>query len=412
MLKCFFIISYSVLIVANCCAQSRVLNYYVDSSLHNSPLLKDYQLQVQSSQYDSLLLLAAYKPQVTGNSMNSYAPVIHGYGYDEAITNGANVSALIGVNKQLINHKLVNAQVESIRLQNQKLNNTYKITEQDLRRTIITQYITAYGDQQQLKFNREIYTLLSNEEAILKKLTQGNVYRQVDYLAFLVTLQQQDLLVKQLNIQFNNDFATLNYLSGIVDTANVELQDPDLKSATLPLVANSAFFEQYTIDSMTLVNNKALVALAYKPKINLFADAGYNSSLNYQAYKNIGTSVGVSATIPIYDGKQRKLQESKIEIAERTRQNYKSFFSNQYTQQIAQFNQQLRATEELIKDINNQLKYSKSLVEVNGKLLQTGEVRIADYILSLNNYLVAKNLVTQNMISRLQIINQVNYWNR
>ncbi|MEO6720828.1 MAG: TolC family protein [Ferruginibacter sp.] len=384
----------------------------MDSALRNSPLLKDYQLQVLSSQYDSLLLLAAYKPQVTGNSFNSYAPVIHGYGYDEAITNGANFSALIGVNKQLMNHKLVSAQVESIRLQNQKLSNNYKITEQDLQRTIATQYITTYGGQQQLKFNREVQQLLSNEEAILKKLTQQNVYKQADYLAFLVTLQQQQLLVKQISIQLDNDLATLNYLTGIIDTASVELEDPDLKSPVLPQINNSVFFQQYSIDSMNLVNSKLLVGLAYKPKINLFADAGYNSSLAYKAYKNFGTSFGISATIPLYDGKQRKLQENKIVIAERTRQNYKSFFTDQYTQQIAQFTRQLRATEELINDINNQLKYSKSLVEVNGRLLQTGEVRIADYILSLNNYLAAKNLVTQNMISRLQIINQVNYWNR
>jgi len=30
----------------------------------------------------------------------------------------------------------------------------------------------------------------------------------------------------------------------------------------------------------------------------------------------------------------------------------------------------------------------------------------------VNNYLAAKNLLTQNNISRMQIINQLNYWNR
>ena len=106
------------------------------------------------------------------------------------------------------------------------------------------------------------------------------------------------------------------------------------------------------------------------------------------------------------------MQYSKIDIAERTRQNYQSFFTSQYKQQIAQLTQQLKATDELINDINNQLKYSESLITVNEKLLETGEVKIADYILALNNYLNAKNLVTQNNINRLQIINQINYWNR
>jgi hypothetical protein len=45
-------------------------------------------------------------------------------------------------------------------------------------------------------------------------------------------------------------------------------------------------------------------------------------------------------------------------------------------------------------------------------LLETGDARIADLVIALNNYLTAKNLLTQNTVSRLQIINQINYWNR
>lgn len=410
--KILLVILNFILITANGLAQSRPLSYYVDNAKSNSPLLMDYQNQVQASAYDSLLVLAVYKPQVNANSVNSYAPVIKGFGYDGAITNGGNFSALAGVNKQLVNRKVVNAQFQNIQLQNQSLNNLYKITAQELQRTIIAQYIITYGDQQQLNFNREVSLLLTREEAILKKLTQGNVYKQVDYLSFLVTLQQQDLQVKQQLIQFRNDFATLNYLSGITDTAYVELQEPGISISRLPPLTSSVLFEKYNIDSLKLVNQKTLISVNYLPKINLYADAGYNSTLTYQPYKNFGTSLGISATIPIYDGKQKRLQYSKIDIAERTRQQYKNFFVNQYNQQIAQFNQQLTGITELINDVDAKLKFSKSLIEVNGKLLQTGEVRIADYILALNNYLTVKNLITQSSINRLQIINQINFWDK
>jgi len=375
-------------------------------------LLKDYQNQVESGYYDSLLILAAYKPQVTGNTFNSYSPVIKGWGYDNALTNGANFSALVGVNKQVMNKKTVAAKFQNIQLQNESLNNTGKITEQDLKRTIIAQYITAYGDLQQLNFNKEINSLLAKQEIILKKLTQSNVFKQVDYLAFLVTLQQQALVIKQQEMQYKNDYAILNYLSGITDTATVELADPEIKSNLLPDVSNSVFFKQFEIDSLKLINSKTLLEIGYRPKISLFADAGYNSSLAFKPYKNFGTSVGVSATIPIYDGRQKKMQISKINIAERSRNNYKEFFTKQYAQQVALLTQQLHATEEMISTINAQLKYAQSLIEVNGKLLNAGEVRVADYILALNNYMNAKNLITQNRISRMQIINQINYWNR
>ena len=393
-------------------AQSRNIDYYLDQALHNSPLLKDYQNQVQSNLVDSQRLRASYRPQVTGTSNNSYAPVINGYGYDNAITNGGNISAMVGVNQALVSRKNINTQYETIRLQNQGIENTARITEQDLKRTIVAQYITAYGSWQQLNFSRQVDTLLKKEEGLLKTLTEHNVYRQTDYLTFLVTLKQQELLVRQQAIQFRNDHATLNYLSGIVDTAGVLLEEPPLAVQSLPDVTHSVFFCKYTLDSLLLTNSRSLIDFSYKPKVSLFADGGYNSSLAYLPYKNFGTSFGVNITVPIYDGHQRKMQYSKLNIAERTRTAYKDFYTSQYSQQIAQLQQQLKGTEELIDDINQQIKYSEGLINVNVKLLETGDAKIADLVIALNNYLTARNLLIQNNVSRLQIINQINYWNR
>jgi outer membrane protein TolC len=393
-------------------AQERSLDYYINQALTNSPLLKDYQNQVRINAIDSERIRATYLPQVAGNSYNSYAPVIKGYGYDDAITNGANVSALVGVNQTLVGQKNLHTQFQTLSLQSKGLENTAKISEQDLKRTVVTQYITAYGDLQQWNFSKEIYTLLSREDTVLKTLTERNVYRQTDYLTFLVTLQQQDLSVRQQAIQFRNDLATLNYLSGIVDTSSVALEAPAITLTALPQPQNSVFFYQYTLDSLKISNDRSVLDFSYKPKVNLFADAGYNSSLAYLPYKNFGTSVGFSVTVPIYDGRQRKMQQRKLDLTEKTRQNYKDFFTRQYNQQAAQLMQQLTATQELIDQINRQIKYSEGLIQANTRLLITGDVRIADMIIALNNYLTAKNLLTQNTVSRLQIINQINYWNR
>jgi outer membrane protein TolC len=146
--------------------------------------------------------------------------------------------------------------------------------------------------------------------------------------------------------------------------------------------------------------------------LNVFADAGYVSSLLTLPYKNFGTSFGFNLSVPIYDGRQRKLQYRKIQISEETRKGYRDFFKKQYSQQVAQLMKQLQSTQELIDQINKQIKYSEGLIQVNTKLLVTGDVRIADLIIALNNYLTAKNLLTQNTVNRLQLINQINYWNR
>jgi outer membrane protein TolC len=393
-------------------AQKNTLDFYLTEAVRNSPLLKDYQSQIESNSIDSQRIRAQYHPQVTASSINSIAPVINGFGYDQAITNGGQLSGIVNVNQTIVSRGNLESQYKNLRLQNEGIANSSRISEQDLKRTITLQYLTAFGSLQQLSLAREIQSLLQKEVSILKLLTEKNVYHQTDYLTLLVTVQQQDLALRQLDIQYHTDYANLNYLAGIVDTSVVELQEPVFYLTSLPGPAHSIFFQKYTIDSLMLSQSKTLLDYSYKPKLNVYANAGYMSSFAYQGYKNFGSSFGLDLVIPIYDGKQKKMLYRKLDISERVRSNYLSFYTSQYYQQIDQLNQQLKQTESLIGDIDKQIKYADGLVQANTRLLETGDAKIIELIVALNNYLTAKNLLAQNKVSRLQIINQINYWNR
>jgi outer membrane protein TolC len=392
--------------------QKNNLDYYLEQAIHNSPLLKDFQSQMESNAIDSQRIRAQYHPQVTGSSVNYLAPVVNGWGYDRAITNGGQLSGVVNVSQALVSRANLDAQYRNLQLQNQGISNSARISEQDLKRTITNQYLTAFGTLQELNLAKEIRALLQKEVGILKVLTEKNVYRQTDYLTLLVTIQQQDLSLRQLDIQFHNDYATLNYLAGIVDTTAVSLDEPSLTSFINVSPDHSVFFQKYAIDSLLLVHSRTLIDYSYKPKVNIYANGGYMSSFTYEGYKNFGAIVGLDITIPIYDGRQRRMQYRKLDISERTRASYKNFYTSQYYQQVNQLRQQLQETESLIGDINNQIKYAEGLIHANTLLLQTGDAKIAELIIALNNYLTAKHLLTLNKVSRLQIINQINYWNR
>ncbi len=411
MLKCYL----NIIFLFICCEafnQNKTLDFYINSGITNSPLLKDYKNQTESNVIDSLRINASYKPQVNATSNNSYAPNYKGYGYESAITNGGNFSQLIGVTKRLISKENLQNQYQAINLQNQTLQVSGKLTEQDIKRSIGTQYITAYGIWQQYLFNNEVLDILKKEEIILRKLTEKNVYRQTDYLTFLVTEQQQQLTISQIKIQFQNELAQLNYLSGIKDTSFTTLAVPVLEPIEMPNIEQTIFYEQYKVDSLKLKNNDALIEFNYKPKVSLYADVGHISTFETEPYKNFGTSFGVNISMPIYDGKQKKMQHDKNTISQKTITNYQSYFKSQYQQQIAQLMQQLQATEQLINQTNTQIKYTETLIEANRKLLATGDARMPDYILAITNYITANNSITLNNINKLQIINQINYWNR
>ncbi len=390
------------------------LNHYLELAKNNSPLLKDLRNQVASNQLDSLRLKAGFKPQVTLTSAGLYAPTISGFGYSEPITNEHTLNGLVGVNQAILSKNNINTQLESITLQSASTINQARISEQDLKKAITAQYVTTYGDLQQVNFSREIVALLSAEESVLKKLTQSNVYHQSDYLTFLVTLKQQQLQLSQTRLVFKNDFATLNYLAGVADTGQSDLNYPNLERAVLENnnVSNSIFFRQYRLDSLKIVNSRQQLDYTYKPKANIFADGGFNSAFMGQPWKNFGASFGFGLSVPIYDGGQKKLQYKKFSLQEETRENYKTFFDLQYKQQIAQLNQQISENEKLLPQIDDQIKYSETLIKVDTKLLETGDVKIADLILAINNYLTVRNLKTQTIVSKLQLINQLNYWNK
>ena len=411
-MKRVFILLFCTALFFNSRAQQNNLDYFVNQAIANSPLLKDFQNQILSFSLDSQIIRAALKLQVNGISNNSYAPIIKGYGYDEVITNGQQVSALAQVSKSFLGSKTINTQIANLQLQSQAMANNIKMSEQDVIKTITDQYIVTYGEQLQLDFYNEINGLLRKEDSLLKKLTQDNAFKQNEYLGFVVILQQQLLTTAQLETQYKFDYATLNYLAGIVDTTATRLEDPQLNSKVFGDYTKSIFYQQFVLDSLKLANDRMLVDINYRPKINAYGDAGYNSSLFYLPYRNFGASIGLNVTIPIYDGKQRKLQYAKIDIQDRARLYRKNFFIQQRNQQILQLIQQLNATDRLIDQIEKQIKYTETLIKVNEKLLAAGDIRLTDFILTLSNYFNARNLVTQNHIAHLKIVNQLNYWGR
>jgi outer membrane protein TolC len=393
--------------------QQKNLDYFISSGLQNSPLLKDYQFQAQTNKIDSQRLNANYRPQITGSTTGLYAPLLKkGWGYDGTITNLHTYNALLGISQTIIGKGNINNQYLSIQLQNLGLQNRSKITEEDLKRSITQQYITAYGDMLQINFNRDMLSLLKEEEAILKKMTEKGVYKQTDFLSFLVNIQQQELVIKQLSIQYQNNFATLNYITGLNDTVYTLLQAPLITVTELPNLQQTVYYRQFMIDSLRIRTNDKQIDFSYKPKVSIYADGGYNSSFITTPYKNFGLSAGAAVIVPIYDGKQRKMLHQKNTIEEQNRKSYRDFFSVQYNQQIAQLKQQLVLTEELIEQTVTQINYAEGLIKAQRQQLVTGDVRIADYIIAIGNYLNAKNIITQNTINKLQIINQINYWNK
>ena len=167
--------------------------------------------------------------------------------------------------------------------------------------------------------------------------------------------------------------------------------------------------EKFRIDSLQNLNSRQLIDLNYRPKFSAFADAGFMAIRPENIPHNFGTSLGLNFSVSIYDGKQRKLQYDKTMLAEQSRQDYQTFYTSQYRQQILQLTEQLKLSDELITDIRKQLLQQENLIALYKIEIEKGLVRFLDFLSVVNNYTETQNTLTVAEMNRLQIINQLNY---
>lgn len=392
-------------------SQKREVSFFIEKALLNTALLEGLNNQSSSLSIDSLVYKANLKPQLNAIVFANYAPVINNFGYDTAISNGQNVSAVVGFSQRIFGKRQKNNQLAAISLLKDKVDINTKITKNDIVKAVRLQYTVAFSDNNQFLNLQKQFGLLNSELEILKKFTQKSIYKQTDYLLFLSTVKQQELILLQMKYQFENDLAVLNYLSGTNEKAVIVLAQPEMELKPLLAPESSIYNQQFEIDSLSIQNQKENIANNYKPMVLLLADAGYNSTLIAQPYKNFGSSLGFNLSIPIYDGNQRKLQTTKNALALETSRAYKKQFERQFKQQQEQLVLKLSQNEMINEQLQTQLKINKALLDAFNKLLVTGNASIPDFVISLANSLSITNAIAQNNTERLLLINELNYWN-
>lgn len=381
----YFILGFSF------CGQSQdlSLSHFLDYAAQNSPLLKEYNNKILSNTLDSLQQRAAYGFIVSAEGAANYAPSYAGWGYDKALTNGQSLFAGARVTKTLIGSNQLNARLTSFEVLKKQLQAQQILSTQQLKLAITEQYIVTYTSQQLYKNANDINKVLEQEDLVLKKLTQASLFKQTDYLTFKVTLQQNELARRQLHADWQNNLMLLNFTSGIVDTSLLFLEAPVLENRTANF-DSSVYQTAFIADSLQIANKASLINYDFKPKITAFSDAGYQSSFAKAAYKNLGFSVGIAVSLPLYDGHKKQMLLQQNNLVLETRKVYLAQTKNQYQQKLFQLQQQINAYEKLKSLASEQTVYAHTLIEANAKQLPTGDVKVLDFILSINNYLNLK----------------------
>jgi len=389
--------------------QTRNLDYYLNEGLQNSPLIKDLQNQLGSASIDSLLVLARKKPQVEWRSQILYPPFNDHLGYDEVVTDGGNYQAVGYVSQNVFNRKLISNELNSISTQKRGLTVNRKLTTAELRKSVTSLYIIAYQVYSDYTFNLSFLGLMTEENGIAERMVKAGIFSQSDFLALQVETEGQKIIVRQLKNEYLKDIRLLNEACGLVDTSSVVLMKPEIELISPVNYSDYLLLEPYKIDSLNIVNEKASLDLKYKPVVTWFADAGILTSRPQTFYRHFGASAGISLNFPIYDGKQRNLDEKKLSLRENTRSFYTYNSRKQYDQQYLRLKEELDGLTEVRRDLDSQFRSSDLLVRSLKSELEAGIIKMTDYLIVLKNHRNINHSITMSEIDIMNIINEMNY---
>lgn len=391
-------------------SQQQTLSYFLQEGIKNNPMLRDLTGQIRENLVDSLVIKAMNKPRVEFRGYAYYAPVINNFGYSTVLTNLANLTSVISVSQQILHKKTIEANLFKNSIQKQALTNTVLLTENSLKKAITAAYLDAYSAWSEISVNQEILSFAKEQEKILRSLTENGIYKQTDYLAFAIDQQGQELQVRELNIRFRKQISDLYILCGIRDTAIFLPVIPDLGNQPAPGRAASPVFMRFFIDSLRINNENVLIDRNYKPAINWFSDAGLINNDPTVIYQNFGLSFGLSLSLPIYDGNQRKLNRQKVKSEEDIRSGYAKAFNREYDQQLQQWLDEMEQIRALLPAVKSQVRNTELLVSQEKELVGKGSGSITDYLIAVKNYISVRKNLNQYEMRILQIQNEINYW--
>lgn len=392
-------------------AQVKTLDDYVNAAIANSPVLKDYNVQLQQNSIDSMIEGTAFKPRVDMRGVAMYAPTYGQFGYDQAITNGGEYDAVISVSQQIAPRKQVTLTRMLSATERENIASEAKIEENDLRKDVTDKYLAVCRVQQQVGFYVQSDSFLLKEEKVVKQLAEKGAYKISDYYELMVEEKSERTQIEQLYLELTQSFGELNVACGITDTVQYKLAIPHIIPFKQNDIKQLLVYKKFQADSTRLAQQNELVDAGYKPSLSWYADAGLEASQPNLIYKSFGNSLGLSLSIPIYDGHKRSMKHQYLKLSEDTRAGYEQFFILNYMTRVNSLAKQIGDENNLVLQLQQEQKQVQQWMKVDEAEMSVGNISVTDFLLSLKKNLEVNSELDETLINQQLLQNEFNYWN-
>jgi outer membrane protein TolC len=406
-------------------AQSKTADYFIDEGLKNTPsLIENTNLKQFFTIQNEIITAQNKKPQVNFTADYIFAPFFFNngrviaitpnpspkaIGYDAALSNGGLYAGQLNVSIPIFNTALIKPLYEQNKIQSEISAFGRRQLEQDLKKSIIDQYIITYQFKQQTDYLQKIIDQLESRIPFVTALVKQGLLQQNDYLLLDIqqTTSRNDLL--QLQYAYINGIGLLKSLAAIADTAIFELAPPQIKLQPAP--GEYYYVQKFRLDSLNLVAQQNVFNMKYKTQVSAMGSTGIYSSDISNLPRNAGLSAGVHLLVPIYDGKQKKLNERQNSVLLTNLQAYRNNAALLQQNNLRNAKQQIIQWQQTLTLLDQQIQKQELLLDIIKDKVIKGQVSVMDYINALQDYAVTqknKALATTNV---LLYTNQYNYYN-
>jgi len=422
-MKRFLILMISLLIVFKITnAQQRNLNFFLEKAKITSPLIQKNKNDTKIIELDLKQTERILKnPEINLESNVLFAPIIthtnntnrlditsagadNYSGYDLGITNGGQYQAFVSLKQPLLgsmNYKVYSQKSDISHKQNE---NSTTMTIHEIEQLVGYQYILCLKSKAQI-----VQKQLDEQLSIMKKLVEQAVYKQSDLMLLQIERQNLELSNKSFEDDYKNNMYDLNLLCGIKDSAEVDIQYLNLQLKPESL-SDSQFLASYKLDSLGIIADQSISELKYKPQLSAFANAGLNA-VNVPTFNRLGFSAGLTFSLNLYDGNQRKLEKEKSSMNINTLQFEKNHFITQREINKDKIKSQLKSLDERRLILENQLSQYDKLYKVYENELSQGLVSVMDFKNLLKDITTKKQDYLLQEMEKQLLVNSYNYWN-
>ena len=408
-------------------AQKRGLDFYISQAETSSPLINQAQndniiVGLDLEQIRSILS----KPEINVEASALFAPIIshdnnrnrlelvsngaNSYtGYDMAVTDGGQYQSVVSLRQPLFSGSSFRTYSDRADISRQVNENRITLTTHELEKVISHQYLLCLKAKRTAETNHQLLMELGDQMKLMQKLVENAIYKQSDLMLLQIEYDNFKLNYESARSDFRSNLYDLNLLSGIKDTATVDLQeiDPQIKNQS---GTASEFLNSYRLDSLNISAEQNISNLKYKPQVNFFANTGMNA-VYLPAINRFGFSTGLSFSLNIFDGHQQKLLRQKTEINLQTLDFEKQHFITQQEINKNAILKQIGLVEKRKVLTDSQLNQYDKLLKVYRAQLAQGEISVIDYKTILRDLAAKKQERMLLDLEKQALIISYNYWN-